>query len=76
MDDDDEPTAPLKAIAESEITIFGKRLRCYVLEDHSRVINAEDVEAFFSELGDGPIIDHAEAERQMKRFQDFMSGKS
>lgn len=73
MTTSDEPV--LHAIAEAEIILFGQRLRCYVLEDHSRVINAEDMAAFFDTFGDGEVIDQAEAEKELLKFQELMRGK-
>ena len=42
-----------KAVWQGTFTIFGMELRCYVLEDGRRVINAEDVAKLFDE--DHPV---------------------
>lgn len=58
-----------KAIAESEITIMGVRLRCYVLDNGKRVFNVDDVHAFFAALNDSDrLITQAEADEFAKIF--------
>ncbi len=55
----------LKAIWTGTFTLFGVPLRCSVLEDGQRVIDADDVLAFFSAMGDRTESpsDPAEVER-------------
>jgi len=40
-----------KAVWEGEFVIFGVRLRCYVLDDKNRLINADDVARLFEVMG-------------------------
>lgn len=42
-----------KAVSEAEFTLFGVRLRCYVLDDGSRIINAEDMIELFRAMESG-----------------------
>ena len=50
---------------EGEFTLMGCRMRCYVLSDGQRILNAEDVHAWVRALNDGTIgdVDAAEVER-------------
>lgn len=60
------------AIAEAAFTILGVRVRCYVLDDGSRILNAEDVgELFATMASDGrPSLDDDE----LQRFVAWQSG--
>lgn len=40
-----------EAVWEGSFIIFGKTLRCYVLDNGQRIINAEDLEDFFMNGG-------------------------
>lgn len=47
-----------KAVWEGEFKIFGVTLRCYVLDNGKRIINAEDVATLFDTMGSGtPLTD-------------------
>lgn len=46
------PDKAPKAIWEGEFKIFGKRLRCYVLDNGQRIIDAKDMESLFYDGGD------------------------
>jgi len=44
-----------KAIAEASFKVFGVTLRCYVLDDGHRIINADDVDALLEAMSqEGP----------------------
>ena len=45
-----------KAIWEGKVSICGITLRCYVLDDHRRIFNADDVAKFFQVIGDGGLM--------------------
>ena len=47
------------AIWEGSFTIAGVKMRCYVLDNGQRIINADDVAAFFN----GDALDTAQADR-------------
>lgn len=49
------------ALADDALEISGVRLRCYVLNDGRRVINAEDVDALFAAWGAGSPLTEEEA---------------
>lgn len=50
------------AVMHGEFTIFGVRLRCYVLDDGTRIIDADDLRALFEAMArpDCPELDQAE----------------
>jgi hypothetical protein len=62
-----------KAVSENELTIFCKRLRCYVLEDGQRIVNADDVAALFSTDTE---VDGDAGEDAMLALADFLKGKT
>jgi hypothetical protein len=39
-----------EAVRSSEFTLFGVRVRCYVLDDGQRVIDADDLQALFAAM--------------------------
>ncbi len=43
----------LKVIKEGVMDIGGFKMRCYVCNDGKRYFNADDIAAFFDELGNG-----------------------
>jgi hypothetical protein len=67
------PDDPLVAIASSAFTLSGVRLRCYVLSNGQRVVNADDAQTLFDAWGTGvqaPDEDEIEAvARWLKKEQ-------
>lgn len=41
-----------QAVWEGAFTIFGVKLKCYVLDDGRRILDADDVAALFDAMGD------------------------
>jgi hypothetical protein len=52
---DNSEAEPMKAVWEGSFTIGGHILRCYVLEDGTRIIDADDLDKFFLK---GSTIEH------------------
>jgi len=48
-----EPEELPKAEREDAFTIFGVRVRCYILDDGRRVLNVEDVHELFAKMEQG-----------------------
>ena len=62
-----------QAIRESSFTLSGVPIRCYVLDNGQRILNADDVHALFRAWESGAeILDHEE----MQIFQRWMRGAS
>jgi hypothetical protein len=54
-------------------TVWGVQMRCHVLNDGQRVIDAEDAQKFFTMLEEGaPIANDAE----LQAFTDWLAGKA
>lgn len=57
------------AIAEDTFFLFGVRVRCYVLDDGRRIVNADDLAAMFESMATG---DHDSA--QVEAFVRWQRG--
>ena len=55
---------------EGEFDLFGVKVKCYVLEDGRRLINAEDIKRLFETMGDSQEID----EQEIMKFAKWCKG--
>jgi hypothetical protein len=62
------------AIASSTFTIWGVKLRCHVLDNGQRVIDARDARRFFEEMQGRGNPDNDDAEVQA--LTDWLVGKT
>lgn len=61
-----------KAIAESQFTILGVTLKCYVLDDGQRIIDAEDIEELFEAMAYPRTIEQsAEMTAELAKFTQW-----
>lgn len=66
-----------KSIANSTINLFGVELKCHVLDNGKRVIEAESMEKLFDYMANGnPEITEENTEEQATSFAKWLRGGS
>lgn len=70
---EDTPVLP-KAISEATFRVFGVDIKCYVLENGQRVVDADSVEAFFAVITDTEDSTKVD-DPGMEQVVRFLSGK-
>jgi hypothetical protein len=65
-----------KAIAESQFTLFGVTLKCYVLDNGERIIDAKDMENLFEAMQYANALDDVVAvNEELEKFARWRIGK-
>ncbi len=57
-----------KAVWEGSFTLFGVKLRCAVLENGQRIVEAESFHAFLKAMDENPSLVNRE---ELQAFQDW-----
>lgn len=67
-----DPDIIPKAIWEGTVTIAGVTLRCYMLDNHQRIFNADDVQEFYEKMlsDDGPDL----TDEELVPLAEFVNG--
>jgi hypothetical protein len=64
----EEPEKLPQVVSEGSIDIIGMKLRCYILDNGKRIIDAEDVDNFFSRLSNENIDFTTEDAQKLAKF--------
>jgi protein associated with RNAse G/E len=65
-----------KAIAESQFTLFGINLKCYVLDNGARIIDAKDMESLFEAMQYANALDDVvTTNEELEKFAKWQLGK-
>lgn len=60
-----------RALREDAFTLFGVRMRCYILDNGQRVIHADDLDELMAVVGAGTTVTD---EDEMARFLAWQEG--